>query len=217
MFLKVAAGSGPLAVAARQQDLPDAFDIIRRCQLQVHEPLQVVLQGFQQTHVPEQTKLSSRKWSQAPHDKFKETHSLTEDFIAQGGRREFMLATSSTANPREQEAMWLNLCLLRKKSVIDDWRSELLIADSGSSVAWLKFVRDRFPCVRPTMKYTILDRGEVRVASGALCLAVQGVGDMEVAAFHLNAETDAALRDFAGNAFTANICCALLIGGLSVM
>ena len=72
--------------------------------------------------------------------------------------------------------MWLNLCKLRLKSVITDWRHELLVADAGSSVAWLKFARNQFPCVRPTMKYTILNHGQVQIASGALCLAVQGVG-----------------------------------------
>ena len=217
LFLKVVAGFGPEATAARQQHASAALNIVRRCQLSMQEPLMEVLQRIQHTTPLSQKAPAQRKWSNIPHLKFKATHSLTEEFLAQGGRDEFMLATSSMANPREQDAMWLNLCKLRLKSVITDWRHELLVADAGSSVAWLKFARNQFPCVRPTMKYTILNHGQVQIASGALCLAVQGVGCREATAFHLMDESDTALRYFAGNAFTANICCAFLIAVLSVM
>jgi len=46
------------------------------------------------------------------------------------------------------------------------------------------------------------------IARGPECLAVQGIGIQEANATNLFAEDDKLLRTLAGNAFTANICCA---------
>ena len=46
------------------------------------------------------------------------------------------------------------------------------------------------------------------IARGPECLAVQGIGIQEANATNLFAEDDKLLRTLAGNAFTANMCCA---------
>ena len=46
------------------------------------------------------------------------------------------------------------------------------------------------------------------IARGPECLAVQGIGIQEANATNLFAKDDKLLRTLAGNAFTANICCA---------
>ena len=71
-----------------------------------------------------------------------------------------------------------------------------------------------FPCLLPGHSYLILERGEARLAKGALCLALQGIGTEEAEAFSLLMEEDGMLRQLAGNAFSANICVVFLIGAL---
>ena len=52
------------------------------------------------------------------------------------------------------------------------------------------------------------------IARGPECLAVQGIGIHEANATNLFAEDDKLLRTLAGNAFTANICCAFFVAAL---
>ena len=49
--------------------------------------------------------------------------------------------------------------------------------------------------------------------TGAMHLALQGIQRKEMQAFHLHERSDAELKDLAGNAFTANIVCAMLVAG----
>ena len=79
------------------------------------------------------------------------------------------------------------------------------MSDCGSSVGWLRVARDMFPCLRPGNSYLILEQGEAKLAKGALCLALQGIGTEEAEAFSLLMEEDGMLRQLAGNAFCANI------------
>jgi hypothetical protein len=71
-----------------------------------------------------------------------------------------------------------------------------------------------FPCLRPGNSYLILQQGEAKLAKGALCLALQGIGTEEAEAFSLLMEEDGMLRQLAGNAFCANICLVFLIAAL---
>ena len=80
--------------------------------------------------------------------------------------------------------MWLELCKLRKKGTIPCWESCLLVSDCGSSVGWLRVARDMFPCWRPGNPI-ILQQGEAKLAKGALCLALQGIGTEEAEASSL--------------------------------
>ena len=118
--------------------------------------------------------------------------------------------------PRELEALWLRLAVMRKNGLLSDWRQELLVVDIGSSLGWLTVRRGVFPCLRPKEKFAVLARGAIYLANGPLWLAVQGVQPREANAFQLYHEEDAPLKDLAGQAFTANICCAFLIGALCV-
>ncbi len=58
--------------------------------------------------------------------------------------------------------------------------------------------------------YIILQQGGAKLAKGALCLALQGIGTEEAEAFSRLMEEDGMLRQVVGNAFCANIllvCC----------
>ena len=124
------------------------------------------------------------------------------------------MATDGILVPREGEAVWLELCRQRKHGRIPNWKDALLVSDCGSSVGRLSITRGMFPCVRPGNKYLILKHGEPRIARGPECLAVQGIGVDEANATALLEEDDKLLRTLAGNAFTANICCAFFLDAL---
>ena len=116
--------------------------------------------------------------------------------------------------PRQQAVVWLELCKLRKKGTIPNWKEGLLVADCGSGLGWLTVAKDVFPCILPTKAYLILEHGEPSVAHGLLCLALQGIGRDEAAAFHLSSEEETLLHRLAGNAFCANICLVYLVAAL---
>ena len=80
-----------------------------------------------------------------------------------------------------------------------------MVGDVGSSVGWLSVMRDMFPCTRPGNSYMVLVQGEPKLAQGALCLALQGIGREEANRLELLQEEDPRLRHLAGNAFCANI------------
>ena len=90
----------------------------------------------------------------------------------------------------------------------------MLVSDCGSSLGWLSIAQGMFPCLRPGNKYLILRHGVPSIARGPECLAVQGIGIQEANATNLFAEDDKLLRTLAGNAFTANICCAFSVAAL---
>ena len=52
---------------------------------------------------------------------------------------------------------------------------------------------------------SVLQQGEAKLAKWPLCLARQGIGTEEVAAFSPLLEEDGLLRQLAGNAFCANV------------
>jgi len=54
-----------------------------------------------------------------------------------------------------------------------------------------------FPCLRPGNSYLILQQGEAKLAKGALCLALQGIGTEEAEAFSLLMEEEGMLRQLA--------------------
>ena len=116
--------------------------------------------------------------------------------------------------PRQQAAVWLELCRLRKQGRIPNWKEGILVSDCGSSVGWLSVAKDMFPCIRPGNSYLVLEEGRPKLANGPLCLAMQGIGRVEADAFGLLLEEDGLLRQLAGNAFCANICLVFLVGAL---
>ena len=118
------------------------------------------------------------------------------------------MATNGILLPREQHAVWLELRKQRKHGRNPTWKDALLASVCGSSLGFLSITHGMFPCVRPGNKYLILKHGEARIAQGPECLAEQGIGVGEANATDLLHEDDKLLRTLAGNAFTANICCA---------
>ena len=130
------------------------------------------------------------------------------------GRDEFLQATADVLLPRQQAAVWLELCRLRLKGRVPNWKEGVLVGDCGSSVGWLSVVREMFPCIRPGNSYVVLGQGEPKLAQGTLCLALQGIGPDAANALGLLLEEDCLLRQLAGNGFCANICLVFLMAAL---
>ena len=211
LFLKVRGGVGPKALEKRTEDLTKALEIVRVGECSGYEPLEDLLARTRDTHAFKPPRPSGRKstWREDSHPKFKQQHNLTQDDILIG-QKEFLTITQDIITAREQGAVWLELCKLRKQGTILDWKEHLLVSDCGSSVGWLSIVQGMFPCLRPGNKYLLLHHGQAKLARGPLCLALQGIGGPEAEAFNLLIEDDALLRGLAGNAFCANITCALI-------
>ena len=173
-----------------------------------HEPLEAILARTPMTEAYRHAKPSSRavSWKHGRHPAFQAQQGLTDAEVAPG-QAEFYEATHLML-PREQEAIGFELCKQRKKRPHPNWKNTMLVSDCGSSLGWLSIAQGMFPCLRPGNKYLILRHGVPSIARGPECLVVQGIGIHEANATNLFAEDDKLLRTLAGNAFTANICCA---------
>jgi len=204
----VSKGLGPNAIREHERELDQAFDFISKSQTMIHEALNRTLDRYPLPYA-EGPKIPAKRgkgqaWKTTQGPNFQAKHGLSDDDV-QHGQGKFLKATADIILPRQQAAMWLELCKLRKKGTIPCWESCLLVSDCGSSVGWLCVARDMFPCLRPRTSYLILEQGEAKLAKGALCLALQGIGTEEAEAFSLLMEEDGMLRQLAGNAFCANI------------
>jgi hypothetical protein len=71
--------------------------------------------------------------------------------------------------------------------------------------------KDIFPNLVPSSPFVVIRAGKPRLASGLLCLALQGLQSSEVEFMGLGDMPDDKQRDIAGNAFTANVCIANLM------
>ena len=140
-----------------------------------------------------------------PRSNFQSKYGISDEEVGRG-RDEFIQATAGVLLPRQQDAVWLELCRLRLNGRVPNWKEGVLVSDVGSSVGWLSMVRDMFPCIRPGNSYMVLVQGEPKLAQGTLCLALQGIGRDEANSLELLQEEDPLLRHLAGNAFCANIC-----------
>ena len=215
LFLKVRGGMGPKAVKMRERDLEKAFDFIQKSQTQCHEPLQKILSRTPEAyaHRPTQQHGGGQAWRTTQGPNFQAKHGLSDEEV-EVGRADFDLATADVLKPRQQAAVWLQLCRLRKTGRIPNWKAGVLVSDCGSSVDWLSVTKDVFPCVRPGCSYLIFEDGKPKRASGPVCLAMQGIGKDEADSFGLLLEEDSLLRQLAGNAFCANICLVFLVAAL---
>ena len=129
---------------------------------------------------------------------------------------DFVSAVGHLLSPRAMDSSWLKLAVACKKAN-KDWKDLLVVLPHCFSIAFSTVRPDIFPCVTPSHKYVILQKGQARMASGLSILAVQGVQQEEVRSFQLAEEDDALLRDLGGNAFAANIIIAFVIAGALVM
>ena len=123
------------------------------------------------------------------------------------GQDDFLTRVASVGlTPREVFSIWLNLVRARKTGRIPDWREEeLLIVTTGKSVDWTSVRSDLFPCLLPTMKYTLLVKGSIASATSKLCLSLQGVEDQEIEWLGISELSSSRQQDFAGNMFTTNV------------
>ena len=215
LFLKVRGGMGPKAIKERERDLAQALDFIQSNQTPHHEPLNRILDRtpLPHAHSPAQRAQRGHAWKTTQGRNFQSKHGLSDEEVCQG-KEEFYLTTADVLLPRQQAAVWLELCKLRKHGRVPDWKVGLLVSDCGSSVGWLSVAKDMFPCIRPGNTYLVLADGKPNLANGPLCLAMQGIGMDEANAFGLLLEEDGLLRQLAGNAFCANICLVFLVAAL---
>lgn len=215
LFLKVHGGVGPKATMAREKDLSKALNIIQSSQTHAHESLRRILDRSPMPRTDRRSKPArgGQAWRTTQGPSFQSKHGLSDAEVCDG-QAEFEKATAEVLLPREQAAVWLELCRLRKKGRLPNWKEGVLVSDCGSSVGWLTVAKDLFPCIRPGNSYLVLDQGQPRIAQGPLCLALQGIGPGEANAFELLSEEDGLLRQLAGNAFSANICLVFLVAAL---
>ena len=230
LFLKVCRGIGPKAIKEREQDLEEAFKFIMSSQTSCHEPLKQIMDRTPTPHAHRPSKPSkstptphahrpskpSKKgnaWATTRGPNFQSKHGLSDEEVARG-RDEFLQATAGVLLPRQQAAVWLQLCRLRLNGRVPDWKKGVLVSDVGSSVGWLSVARDMFPCIRPGNSYMVLVQGEPKLAPGTLCLALQGIGPDEAKSLELLQEEDCLLRQLAGNGVCANLCLVFLMAAL---
>ena len=118
-------------------------------------------------HQPPKPARKGKAWSTSQGPKFQSKHGLSDEEV-RDGQDEFLQTTADVLLPRQQAAVWLELCKLRKKGRVRDWKKGVLVSDCGSSVGWLTVAKDMCPCIRPGNSYLILDQGEPKLAQG-LC------------------------------------------------
>ena len=118
LFLKVRGGVGPKSVEARKKDLAKAWDLIKSGMCNGHEPLSDILARTPviSTVHPKPKKKAEKQgtWKTKLHPEYILKQGLTKEDISDG-RQEFHAATTNVLLPREQDAVWLFLCTLRKK------------------------------------------------------------------------------------------------------
>jgi len=114
-FLKMIGGIGPKAIQTATQNVAVAMNVVRNGMCAGHEPLEAILARTPMTEAYKHPKPSSRtvSWKDRRHPAFQAQQGLTDAEIAPG-QAEFCEATHLLMLPREQEAIWLELCKQRK-------------------------------------------------------------------------------------------------------
>ena len=112
--------------------------------------------------------------------------------------------------PRAKQTFVLKLVSEAKKKSWK-WDSDMLVATVSQSVSYMKIRKDVFPNLTPGDVFVFLRGGIPAVASGRLCMQMQGIHDEELLFMDLTDTSDEMLRNLAGNAFTANVCVASLL------
>jgi site-specific DNA-cytosine methylase len=119
-----------------------------------------------------------------------------------------MLSEVLTARARKAVVLKLAQCAKQKGW---RWDRDLLVATAGQSASFMTLRKDVFPNLVPSSPFVVIRAGKPRLASGLLCLALQGLQSSEVEFMGLGDMPDDKQRDIAGNAFTANVCIANLM------
>jgi site-specific DNA-cytosine methylase len=145
----------------------------------------------------------------AKNTSFMEKHSLAVADIDRMASLDVLL--SDVLTPRARKAVGLKLAQMAKQKGWR-WDHDLLVATAGQSASFMTMRKDVFPNLVPSAPFVVLRAGKPRLASGLLCLAMQGLQSCEVEFMNLGSMPEEKQRDIAGNAFTANVCIANLVG-----
>jgi site-specific DNA-cytosine methylase len=120
-----------------------------------------------------------------------------------------LLSEVLTARARRAVVLKLAQCAKQKGW---RWDRDLLVATAGQSASYMTLRKDVFPNLVPSAPFVVIRAGKPRLASGLLCLAMQGLHGFEVEFMGLGDMPDDKQRDIAGNAFSANVCIANVVG-----
>ena len=148
--------------------------------------------------------------TEAANKKFMEANGVTAADLDRVQQLQDMLTDVVTLTPRASKAFVLKLVSEAKKKSWK-WDSDMLVATAGQSVTFMKIRKDVFPNLTPGDAFVFLRAGIPAVASGRLCMQMQGIHEDELCFMGLADTSDEMLRNLAGNAFTANVCVASLL------
>ena len=92
------------------------------------------------------------------HPNFQSKRGLSDEEV-RNGQDEFRKHTADVLLPREQAAVWLELCRLRKKGITPNRKTSLFVSNCVSSVGRLSVVEDMLSCLTLGSSYLVLDQG----------------------------------------------------------
>jgi hypothetical protein len=221
IYLKVKmCGPNPLdAEGQRMGDISRAFSIVHKLKVPKHEPLETVVgrlgiswkaTTFKTMGHPNM----SMNWTKSagPQKNMKRLGITPEDLLASKDLKAFWEATGSLMSLSCRRHALMKLASLRKKGKISDWRNEVLAFNADESAYRLGVGITHFPCVQPKRLHILSLKGKMVQADGKVCLAMQGIQSKELIAFPpLSKQTSKRQQDWAGNAFTVNICAAYIL------
>ena len=223
VFLKQTFGFGQQGKAKLEAKLKMIWDTVNRCKTNPFtEPLASLLdrssgsQGqAQQQTTTHKKPAKAGKWADR-HQKFKAAKGLNEEDLVGPALQTFQeQAQQLTLTQRETQASLCCLALAQKKGKLPDWRTGLLVGNIGDSIERLQFKRIS-PCVLPSQKYLWLNNGQLEIKRRSQpYLALQGIGPVEEQTFGLAGLAANRAQDLAGNAFAANVCCAVFLAVLT--
>jgi site-specific DNA-cytosine methylase len=142
------------------------------------------------------------------NEEFMEKYGLGDADTDRMNELDALLSEVLTARARKAVVLKLAQCAKQKGW---RWDRDLLVATAGQSASFMTLRKDVFPNLVPSAPFVVIRAGKPRLASGLLCLAMQGLQASEVEFMGLGAMPDVKQRDIAGNAFTANTCIANLV------
>jgi site-specific DNA-cytosine methylase len=195
----------------------------------LHEVLAIMMRFKTERHETLEVVLDRMKSSAERVSKARESKEITE--TAKKENLAFAVKNSLVINPKDEASFMAlarplmsmraaKVCYLKmaheKKIHGWRWEEDLLVASVSQFVNWISAAHDCFPTLTPTSPFLVLHRGQPFQASGRLALVVQGVQNDAAIFMKIADLPDALQQDFAGNAFSSNICIALLVSTVVV-
>ena len=159
------------------------------------------------------------KWPDL-HDRFVNAKKLTQADLA---RAQLLWAEQQFQGLhlplREKEAVKLSLASLRKTLDADIPMDRLLVVNSGDSLDRMRWACNIHHCLLPAKSFTYLKKsGASTKQSPIFWFGLQGLAQRELALAGLPGElTLRQVQDLAGNAFSANVIAAMLLGTLCTL